>query len=114
MPLLRELADWVGVEMGKGKGDLHVNPVVIIEDLVRERVANKPDRQGRQKTRVVFVTDPVSFGEWHKQRDRYVGLCGHDTTLAYAVMLQILGAISNEAIEALYRDEQQEDDSSNA
>jgi len=109
MPLLEELADWVGVEMAKGKGKCHVNPVVIIEDLVRENIANKPDRQGKQKTRVVFVVDPITFGEFHKQKDRYVGICGNDPTIALPMMVKILAAISTEAIEAMYRDEQQED-----
>jgi|SRR5882762_10538206 len=69
----------------------------------QRRKANK-----EQAKRVVFVTDPDTYSAWHTQKDRYVEICGGNPSLAYQIMLNILGAISNEAIEALYRDEQQE------
>ena len=59
--------------------------------------------------RVVFQVDEQLYRDWHEQKDRFITLCGGNPPLAYGVMLRILAAISNEAIEGLYRDEQQED-----
>jgi len=71
--------------------------------------AQRRKQNKEQSKRVVFVTEPETYSAWHTQKDRYVEICGGNPSIAYQVMLQILGAISTEAIEAMYRDEQQED-----
>lgn len=58
--------------------------------------------------RVVFQTDEELYKQWHEQKDRYISLCGNNPPLGYSVMLKILAAVSNEAIEGLYRDEDAE------
>ena len=73
MPLLKELHEWTVVEMSKGNGELHVNPVVIVEHLVQERVKNK-----RQKTRFSWETDtPEGYRELHKGKDRLMRIIGN-------------------------------------
>lgn len=54
-----------------------------------------------QHRRVVFVTDPITYGEWHGQKDRWVELCGGNPTIAYPLMLKVLAAVSDEAIRGL-------------
>lgn len=73
MPLLRELHEWVNVEMAKGHGDLHVNPVVIVEHLVQERIKN-----AREKTRFAWETDtPDGYRELHEGKDRLMTIIGN-------------------------------------
>ncbi len=54
-----------------------------------------------QRRRVVFVCDPITYGEWHAQRDRWIELCGGNPTLAYPLMCKVLAAISDEAIRGM-------------
>lgn len=105
MPTVKEVlvhAKWL-IEKGRGeeKAVLYL-PVV-------EAQRRKVNKEGHK--RVVFVTDEETYKAWHTQKDRYVEICGGNPSLAYQIMLNILGAISNEAIETLYRDEQQEPES---
>lgn len=57
-----------------------------------------------QHRRVVFVTEPEVYAEWHGQRDRFTELCGGNPQFAYRVMLKILGAVSEAAIQGLYEE----------
>jgi hypothetical protein len=51
--------------------------------------------------RVVFVTDPITYSQWHEQRDRWIELCHGNPTLAYPLMCRVLATVSDEAIKNL-------------
>jgi hypothetical protein len=95
MPTVEEClahAKWL-IEKGRGqeKAVLYL-PVV-------EAQRRKVNKEGRR--RVVFVTDEITYSQWHGQRDRWIELCGGNPTLAYPLMCQVLAAISDEAIRGM-------------
>ncbi|GAC1687962.1 MAG: hypothetical protein PVS2B2_26700 [Candidatus Acidiferrum sp.] len=91
MPTLNQLAEWVRVELGKGKGDLHTNHVVIIEDEAKKKIENKPDAEGKQKTKIAWETkDPETFGLLHAERERYFHLVGGNPVLGTTLMIMAL------------------------
>lgn len=100
MPLLKQAFEKLSFEMGKGRGECHVNELVVIEDLVREQTEEPKPLQ--PKTRVAFKTDPLTYQQWHIQKDRWIKLCGGNPTLAYPLMVEVLKSISDEAIAGLY------------
>jgi len=64
-----------------------------------EAQRRKANKEGHK--RVVFVTDPLTYSAWHAQKDRWIELCHGNPTLAYPLMLKVLAAISDEAIQGL-------------
>lgn len=108
MPTVNEVlihAKWL---IEKGRGDEKAVLYLPVVEAQRRKVNRE------QRRRVVFVCEPETYSEWNIQRDRWTEICGSNNSIAYVLMCRVLAAISNESIEALYRDEQQEDDSSNA
>ena len=70
--------------------------------LFMPKVEAQRKRANKEKhKRVVFVTDEITYGEWHGERDRWIELCKGNPTLAYPLMVRVLKAISDEAIQAL-------------
>src|SRR5437016_2741006 len=83
MPTLFQLEAWVKAEIGKGKGSLHTNHPVIMEEEQAARIANKPDGAGKQKTKIAWETnDPDCYSLFHKQRERYFKFAGGNPVLA--------------------------------
>jgi hypothetical protein len=62
----------------------------------RRRKANPEGR-----VRIQFYTDPLTYSAWNEQRDRWVERCHGNSTIAYPLMMKVLGAISDEAIDGL-------------
>ena len=85
-----EHARWL-VEKGRGN-----EPAKLIMPKVeaQRRKANKEER-----TRVQFDETPEGYADWWKQIDRYRTLVGNPV-LASHIMVEILGMVSDEAIQA--------------
>lgn len=91
MPTLRQLAEWANAELKKGKGHLHTNHPVIIEEEQQKRIENKPDEQGKQKTKIAWETnDPECYSEFHKERERYFNRAGGNPVLATEAVIMAL------------------------
>src|ERR1700675_1775087 len=99
MPTLRQLAEWAKSELAKGKGDLHTNHPVIIEEEQQKRIKNAPDEQGRQKTKIAWETnDPDCYSLFHVQRERYFKFAGGNPALATEAVIMALKIQNDEDI----------------
>ncbi len=95
MPTVNDIlvhAKWL---VSKGRGEEKAVLYLPRVEAQRRRV-NK-----EQHRRVVFACDPLTYAEWHAQRDRWIELCESNPTLAYPLMCKVLAAISDEAIRGL-------------
>jgi len=91
VPTLFQLAEWANAEVKKGKGHLHTNHPVIMEEEQAKRIANKPDQEGKRKTRIAWETnDPECFSLFHKQRERYFKFAGGNPVLATEAVIMAL------------------------
>ena len=96
MPTIAELEEWCKFQRKQGKGSLHTNHVVIVEEEVEKRKDNKPDEAGKRKTRIVWEAgDPETFSRFHIERERYMECAGHNPVLATEAMSMSLRAQSN-------------------
>ena len=101
MPRVDELYEWCKAKMRSGKGALHTNHVVIVEEEAEKRKKNEPDEQGKRKTRIAWdAADPSSFAEFHKERERYMQAAGSNPTLATDAMICALRLHGNDEIRA--------------
>lgn len=99
MPTLLQLADWVKVELAKGKGHLHVNHPVIMEEEQQKRIENAPDEQGKKKTKIAWETnDPDCYSLFHKERERYFKFAGGNPVLATEAVIMALRVQRDEDI----------------
>lgn len=99
MPTLLQLRDWVNAEIGKGKGHLHANHPVIMEEEQQKRIENKPDEQGKQKTKIAWETnDPECYSLFHKERERYFKFAGGNPVLATEAVIMALRVQRDEDI----------------
>lgn len=91
MPTLKQLAEWANTELKKGKGHLHTNHPVIIEEEQEKRIKNAPDEQGKQKTKIAWETnDPDCYSSFHLQRERYFKFAGGNPVLATEAVIMAL------------------------
>lgn len=101
MPLLEELHEWTTAEMAKGNGKLHVNPVVIVEHLVAERIKNT-----KEKTRFAWETDTSDgYKDLHKGKDRLMRIIGNKQ-VAISVAAMLWNETSEDAIKRLAEPEE--------
>src|SRR5262245_39806509 len=47
------------------------------------------------------------YGDFHKMKDRYITLCFNNPPIAYAIILQILAAVSDDVIVGMAQADQQ-------
>lgn len=88
MPTLNALVEWALAEQKKGKGSLHVNHPVIMEEENAKRQVNAPDEKGKRKTRIAWdANDPDSFAEFHKEREKYIRAAGGNPVLGTDAMI---------------------------
>lgn len=91
MPTLKQLAEWCAGEIGKGKGHLHTNHPVIMEEEQQKRIKNAPDTEGRKKTKIAWETnDPDCYSLFHKERERYFKFAGGNPVLATEAVIMAL------------------------
>lgn len=64
-----------------------------------EAQRRKANPEGR--VRVQFYTDNLTYSAWNEQRNRWVERCRGNSTIAYQLMVKVLAAISDEAIDGL-------------
>ncbi len=100
MPTLFQLAEWANAEVKKGKGHLHTNHPVIMEEEQAKRIKNQPDDKGKRKTRIAWETnDPECFSLFHKQRERYFKFAGGNPILATEAVIMALKIQNDEDIQ---------------
>jgi hypothetical protein len=99
MPTLLQLSDWVKAELAKGKGHLHTNHPVIIEEEQQKKIENKPDSEGKRKTKIAWETnDPDCYSLFHKERERYFKFAGGNPVLATEAVIMALRVQRDEDI----------------
>lgn len=91
MPTLNQLAEWCKAELAKGKGHLHTNHPVIIEEEQQKKIENAPDAEGRKKTKIAWETnDPDCYSLFHVERERYFKFAGGNPVLATEAVIMAL------------------------
>jgi hypothetical protein len=103
MPSLIQLADWLRQEIAKGKGHLHTNHVVIVEEEVKKRKAGgSPDEEGKLPTRIVWnCGENWIYREWHEERERWMQAADNNPATATEAMIQALRVFTPEGIQAV-------------
>lgn len=87
-----EHAKWL---IEKGRGEEPASLFLPRVTAQRRRV----NREGYR--RFIIQVDEQLYSDLHGQRERYLQLCNGNPPIAYAIMLRILGAVSDEAIQGL-------------
>ncbi len=92
MPTVNQALQWLEHQRRKGKGDMHVPHLVLLEEEDEKRRKNEPDEQtGKPKTRIVWDAGaPEMFSKFHEQRLRYLKASGMNTILATQLMAEAL------------------------
>ena len=93
MASIRE--EWARLQflMEKGRGEEKVH-VVFVEEEAKERLVNT-----KQKTRIAWdCGDPQTFKAFHGEKERYIGVCGGNTSLATDLMIIVLKLHPDEEI----------------
>lgn len=99
MPTIFQLESWVKSEIAKGKGHLHTNHVVCIEDERAKQIENKPDEQGRQKTKFVWdLEDHNSYSIAHLEKERYIKVAKGNVVLAGEAWLMAVKSQTDDTI----------------
>lgn len=99
MPTLNQLAEWCKAELAKGKGHLHCNHPVIMEEEDEKRIKNAPDEQGKKKTKISWETnDPDCYSLFHAERKRYFKFAGGNPVLATEAVIMALRVQRDEDI----------------
>lgn len=95
MQTVKDVAEHVKFLLEKGRGDEPAS--LFLPRVVAQR--RKANREGYR--RFIIQVDEQTYSDLHAQRERYLALCNSNPPIAYAVMLRILGAVSDEAIQGL-------------
>jgi len=99
LPTLNQLAEWVKAELDKGKGHLHVNHPVIMEEEQERRIKNAPDAEGKKRTKIAWETnDPECYSLFHKERERYFKFARGNPVLATEAVIMALRVQRDEDI----------------
>jgi hypothetical protein len=100
MPNLIQLEAWVKQQIAKGKGELHTNHVVIVEEeSERRQRGGVRDESGKLPTRIVWDSgDNQMYCEWHRERERWMRLGNKNPCDVTAAMIIGLRLFSDEQI----------------
>jgi hypothetical protein len=94
MPTIDQLVEWAKAEQAKGKGHMHTNHPVIMEEVRREAIANKAE-----KTRVSFETySPRSYSAWNAQLEVLMESLACNPILVIDVMLLLMKMAGEEGV----------------
>ena len=99
MPTIQALREWADFQIKAGRGELHTQHPIVVEHAAKERAENKPDEQGKRKTRIVWdAGDPEMFKEFHVERELYMKACGANPTIATSLMIKALRMFRDEGL----------------
>lgn len=91
MPTVEQLAEWCKAEIRKGKGQCHTQHPVIMEDVRKQQIENKPDSSGRQRTRIGFETySPKAYSLWNEIFESLMEQLGANPILVVDVIALII------------------------
>lgn len=91
MPSLREIATRTKYLMDKGHDPDSKCHFGLVGEEVQKRVENAPKEDGKRATRIVWESgDPDVYGQFHKERERYMQLAGENPTIATELMIIVL------------------------
>src|SRR5262245_48271999 len=98
MQTVKDVLEHAKFLIDKGRGDEPAS--LFLPRIVAQR--RKANREGYR--RFIIQVDEQTYADLHSQRERYLQLCGTNPPIAYAVMLRILAAVSDEAIQNLAKE----------
>ena len=93
------------IDQGRGQEKAHL---ILIEEEARERIENKPDEQGKQKTQFRMETDsPDMYSRLNAQKDRWLRLIPNKS-VCVDLLCRMWEEPSDAAIQAFGNDGEQE------
>jgi hypothetical protein len=99
MPTVQQAYEMLKFWKDSGKGDLHVNHLVLIEREAEKKAKNEPDETGKRKTRIAWdCGDPDTFAAFHKERERFMQAAHSNPTLATDALICALRLHDDEEI----------------
>src|ERR1700761_1773654 len=79
IPTVEQLYQWAKQELRKGKGNLHVQHPVIVEEAIAAKVKNEADADGKRKTKVAWDShEPEAYAEFHQVREQWMASAGNN------------------------------------
>lgn len=99
MPTILQLREWADAQIAQGKGNLHANHPVCIEDEQAKKISNEPDETGKRKTRIAWdAVDADSYSEFHKEKEKYMLAAGGNPVLGTDAIIMALRLHSFEEV----------------
>jgi hypothetical protein len=100
VPSIHQVLAWAQEKVAKGKGELHTNHIVIVEEEAEKRKSGGVrDESGKLPTRIVWdAGDNQMYCEWHRENERWMQLCGSNPSVKTAAMIIGLRMYSDQQI----------------
>lgn len=99
MPTINQVREWAEAQIAKGKGNLHANHPVCVEDEQAKKAKNAPDDFGKRKTRIAWdAADADSYAEFHKEKEKYMRAAGGNPILGTDAIIMALKLHSFEEV----------------
>lgn len=100
MPTLSQQLENLQAKIRKYGPDAHCQPLVVLEEVAKENIANKPDAAGRQKTKIAFETfSPKSYSDWCEAKERILPRCGFNGAILADLLLLFIYEAERNVIE---------------
>ena len=106
LPTLQNALETIQFKIRQYGKDAHCTPIVVAEEERKKRVENKPDEEGRQKTKIAFETySPDSYSAWHATFEYLLERCGFNPLIVVDVLLLLVqearGQTEGEGVDGL-------------
>ena len=91
MPTLVQAREQIDYKIKKFGPEAHCTPIIVAEEARQERIENKPDEDGRQKTKVCFETySPEAYSAWHGTFEYLLERSGFNPLIVVDVLLLLV------------------------
>lgn len=89
MAQLREQVEFKIKQFGP---NAHCGQLVVSEELRQQQIANKPDAQGKRKTRISFETySPEHYSLWNEMMEYLMERCGYNPLIVCDLLYVLVG-----------------------
>ena len=91
MPTLSQALETLKYKIHKFGPDAHCTEIIVSEESRASAIANKPDAEGRQHTRISFETYSArSYSAWHECFEYLIERCGFNPIIVCDLILLLV------------------------
>lgn len=91
MPTLLQAKEQIEYKIHKYGPDAHCTPVIVAEESRANSIENKPDEQGKRRTRIGLETySPESYSAWNSTIEFLMERCGFNPLIVVDVLLLLV------------------------